>query len=82
MYYFRATLKRLAFNSSAICYVMKMKIINAIFGKYLVGPYYTGPKLTLTLTGVIFQMFTVKHITPALLTPYHEKITPCHLEPA
>ena len=32
---------------------------------YLVGPYYTGPKLTPTpsmpaVIGVIFQMFTVK----------------------
>ena len=47
---------------------------------YLVGPYYTGPKLipallTPALTGASFQMFTVidKHIMPALLTPHHEK---------
>ena len=38
---------------------------HSVLGKYLVGPYYTGPKLkpvpsTPALIGVIFQMFTFK----------------------
>ena len=37
-----------------------LKLQNISTLQYIVGPYYTGPKLTQVLIGVIFQMFTVK----------------------
>ena len=36
------------------------KLQNISMLQYLVGPYYTDPKLTQVLIGVIFQMFKVK----------------------
>ena len=37
-----------------------LKLQNISTLQYVVGPYYTGPKLTQVLISVIFQMFTVK----------------------
>ena len=37
-----------------------LKLQNISMLQYLVGPNYTGPKLTQVLIDVIFQMFTVK----------------------
>ena len=37
-----------------------LKLQNISMLQYLVGPYYTDPKLTQVLIGVIFQMFTFK----------------------
>ena len=37
-----------------------LKLQNISTLEYLLGPYYTDPKLTQVLIGVVFQMFTVK----------------------
>ena len=37
-----------------------LKLQNISTLQYLVGPYYTSPKLTQVLISVIFQIFTVK----------------------
>ena len=37
-----------------------LKVQNISLLQYLVGPYYTGPKLTQVLIDVIFPMFKVK----------------------
>ena len=37
-----------------------LKLQNISTLQYIVGPYYTGPKLTQVLISAIFQMFTVK----------------------
>ena len=54
-----------------------VKNISVDLSKYLVGPYYTGPKLTQPywrhFSNAYDQTLIDNHITPTLSTPHNEK---------
>ena len=66
-------------NASSEIWKRSLKdiFVQCIWKVYLAGPYYTGPfnagHYWRYFSNVHGQTLTDKHITPTLLTPYHEK---------
>ena len=53
-------LKNSKTNKMVFSFNVLLKLQNISMLQYVVGPYYTGPKLKQFHIGVIFQMFMVK----------------------